>query len=273
MMSAGQLRLFVVAVLFLAIQVMASPKQGRDIFTNEGQTRRLAANDEFEVALGLGGCAGSLIAPGVGISAAHCQRTGGIKSGIALRDNLANDGTIVKTLEVGSVGTLDYWLFEIKWKQGHLPPGMRLVPLIQTEEDQLKTGANETAEKIYTLGFPSDIANGNLIYSWGYGKNYESTSLVNNISLINGNSGGGIWRANDDMLVSIVSGGPNAFGQGTWKNNDWNDKKHWNWGPAMWRVYKKSSVLRDIFPEGRNKYLSWESELAAFDIIPWFPEF
>ncbi len=226
----------------------------RDIYQNQSETRRKALDSEFEMALDLGGCAGVLIAPTTGLSAAHCKKSGAVRSGIALRDGAVPDGTIVRTLEVGSFQQYDYWIFEIQWKKGELPHGMRVVPFIQTREDDLKMGANDSAEKIYTLGFPQDISNGKLIYSWGYGKKTSKKNLVNNISLINGNSGGGILKSTDNMLVSIVSGGPHMYGEWGWNNSDWNDSSHWNWGPAMWQVYEKSPLLKSIFPNGKNKY-------------------
>lgn len=260
MTNAWFLRAAAGACLVVSTMTAASPS-ARDIFTNEGETRRPAEDQEFEIALGLNGCAGELIAPNVGLSAAHCKMTGRLKSGVALRDQLGNDGTIGKTIEIGSVQGYDYWIFEIKWTGGSLPAGMRVVPYVQTEKAQVRIGENETADKIFTLGFPADLSQGTLIHSWGYGKKVDGQSLVNNISLINGNSGGGIWRADDEMLVSVVSGGPHAFGQSGWKNNDWNDESHWNWGPAMYQVYAKSKTLRDIFPGGKNKYLRGEWRL------------
>ncbi len=228
----------------------------RDIFTNEKETRRPAQDREFEIALGINGCAGSLIGPNIGLSAAHCKMSGPIKSGMALKRGLPADGRIGKTLEIGSPSKFDYWVFEIQWNAGTMPAGMRLVPSVQREQDELKTGANETSDKIFTLGFPADIAKGKLIHSWGYGKQWSTDSLINNISLINGNSGGIIARESDEMLVSIVSGGPHAFGQPGWKGNDWNDASHFNVGPAMYLTYASSTVLKQIFPGGKNKFLS-----------------
>jgi len=242
----------------------------RDIFTNTTQTRRPAVNEDFEMALGLGGCAGFLLGPNIGGSAAHCKKSGTLKSGMALRDSLPDDGRIGRTLEIGSAGTYDYWIFEIQWTGGAVPHGMHVIPSIHIEKDQLKVGSNEVADKIFTLGFPVDISHGKLIHSWGYGKsNGTDNWLKNNISLINGNSGGGIWRYSDNMLVSIVSGGPHAFGQPGWNNNDWNDPKHWNVGSAMWKIYQKSPVLKDIFPGGINKFKNGIWAMEAVSLAHW----
>src|SRR5688572_22446197 len=67
-----------------------------DIFKNEKETRRPARGDEFDMALGLKGCAGFLLAPNVGASAAHCRKSSQtrVKSGQALRDGGDFDGKI-----------------------------------------------------------------------------------------------------------------------------------------------------------------------------------
>lgn len=243
------------AVVFCFVSIWASAESARDIFNNTNETRRKALDSEHEMVIGLGGCSGFLLAPNIGGSAAHCQKTGAIKSGIAIRDGKGNDGSIVRTLEVGQVSDYDYWIFEIKWNDGTLPHGMRVVPFIQVNEFQVMVGSNDWADKIYTLGFPVDLSDGRTLYnSWGYGKKIDGKDHVNNISMINGNSGGGLFRNSDDMLVSIVSGGPHAHGQSGWNNNDWNDATHWNWGPAMVQVYRQSAQLKAIFPGGVNRH-------------------
>ncbi len=214
--------------------------------------------EEHTIALKLKGCAGFLIAPTAGASAAHCQQSGKLKSGIALWKGLPSDGQITRTLERGNPNSskTDYWIFEIRWLDDQLPEGMRFVPFIQRFADEVTIGPNEIADRIFTLGFPADLSNGKLIFAFGFGKTDGTQgTLINNISLINGNSGGGIFRSEDEMLVSIVSGGPHAFGESGWKDNDWNDSSHWNWGPALWKIYEKSDTLKDIFPNGKNKYV------------------
>ncbi|MCB0416847.1 MAG: hypothetical protein KDD39_04300 [Bdellovibrionales bacterium] len=240
----------------------ASARDGqRDIYSNSNLTRRPAEGEEFNFVLSLGGCSGFILAPNVGGSAAHCRKSGSIKSGVALREGRPSDGTIGNTLEIGNVSQYDYWIFEIRWNGGQLPEGAELVPRIQTAEKDLEIGEHWQADSIYTLGFPADISNGELIHSWGYPKTSGSDGrIVNNIALINGNSGGGIWRESDNMLVSIVSGGPHAFQQPGWNNNNWMDPDHWNHGPAMWKVYANSQKLKDIFPDGKNRYLGAERD-------------
>ncbi len=236
--------------------------QARDIYTNDDETRRPAVNEEFDMALELKGCTGYLIAPNVGASAAHCRGIPtSLRSGVALKYGQAFDGKIGKTLEVNN--TYDYWIFEIKWNSGFVPQGMQLVPSIQTRVDELAVGDNATADKVYTVGFPVDKGNTDLYYAWGYVKSDGSSGdMTNNIGLINGNSGGGLFREMDNMLVSSVSRGPHAFGQPGWDNNDWNDSKAWNTGPAMWKVYRVSTELQAIFPNGQNRHRSgtWQLE-------------
>ena len=148
---------------------------------------------------------------------------------------------------------------------------------MQVNGGELLVGDNNTAEAIYTLGFPQDISHGKLVLSWGYGKSDgENGKLTNNISLINGNSGGGILRLRDKMLVSIVSSGPHRFGEEGWKDNDWNDPKHWNWGPSIWKWYGQSRVLSTLYPQGLSRYYKpkWEFEtLPGLGFEPLFEEF
>jgi len=226
-----------------------------DIFTNTDQTRRQAQGDEFNMALRVGGCAGCLLGPKTALSAGHCSSQKSVTSGMALKQGKASDGRVGSTLEKGSVWEYDYWIFKIRWNSGKTPKGMDYVPRIQIHRDEIKVGPNHLADKIYTLGFPVDISNGKLIRAWGYGKDYIKEDHINNISLINGNSGGCLFRDADDMVASVVSGGPHAFGQTGWQGNNWNDKSHWNWGPAIYQVYEKSKTLKDIFPDGKNKNL------------------
>lgn len=232
-----------------------------DIFMNERETRRYATFSEHSYALKLNGCAGFLIGPKIGASAAHCYQTGEITSGPAMRTGKTPDGKIGRTYELGSYREYDYWVFEIDWNSGQAPEGIEVVPLMQIRKDDLRTGENAFADRIYTLGFPADVSHGRLIHSWGYGKTDGTEKdtprwIVNNISLINGNSGGGIFRESDRMLVSVVSGGPHRFGQTGWKENDWNDKTHWNWGPAMYQVYEKSAIFQAVFINGHNRFLN-----------------
>lgn len=250
---------------FAVLCTYAYSSTDRDIYNNSNLTRRPAEGEEFNFALYLGGCSGFILAPNVGGSAAHCRQSGALKSGVALREGRPSDGSIGSTLEIGSVNNYDYWIFEIRWNGGTLPEGSELVPRIQTTQDELEIGDHWKADSIYTLGFPTDISQGKLIHSWGYAKSTGSDGrIVNNIALINGNSGGAILRESDDMLVSVVSGGPHAFNQPGWNNNDWMDPNHWNHGPAMWKVYGNSQRLKDIFPNGENRYLDAAREYEPF---------
>lgn len=113
-----------------ALLCLSAGAAQRDVFSNANQTRRPAQNDEFLAALDVRGCAGFLLGPNIGGSAAHCRSSGPIKSGIAMRDGLPADGQIGRTLEIGSVQDLDYWIFEIRWNSGQPPHGVRYVPFV-----------------------------------------------------------------------------------------------------------------------------------------------
>jgi V8-like Glu-specific endopeptidase len=242
----------------------------RDIFTNTNKTRRIANSKESAQAIEVGsGCAGFLLAPNVGMSAAHCTRAGDeIRSSVALRDDLPADGKVGRTLESGAAKGFDLWIFEIVWEKPPYPKGIKIVSHVQVQKGELIVGDNNTAEAIYTVGFPADISNGKLVLAWGYGKtDGEDGKLKYNISVINGNSGGGVFRLKDKMLVSLVSGGPHRFGEDGWKENDWNDEKHWNWGPSIWKYYPQSKALQTLYPRGFSMYYkkSWD-----FEMLPSF---
>src|SRR5690606_38179013 len=71
--------------------------------------------------------------------------------------------------------------------------------------------------------------------------------------VINGNSGGGIWRKSDKMLMGLANYGEHQLGQSGWDNSSAESGNH-NSGPAMWAIYANSRTLKDVFPGGRNRY-------------------
>lgn len=209
------------------------------------------------------------------MSAAHCVNAGSeIRSSVALRDGLPPDGRVGKHLENGASKGYDLWIFEVVWENKPYPKGIKIVQHVQTSRGEIRVGDNNTADAIYTLGFPADISNGKLVLSWGYGKtDGESGRMMNNISLINGNSGGMIMRLKDKLLVSLVSGGPHRFGEDGWKDNDWNDQKHWNWGPAIWKWYAHSKVLQTLYPKGVSRYYNPKWEFETIPGMGFFEDF
>lgn len=256
---------YAVLLSLVATQLLTASQD--DIFTNVKETRRKANAEQHKRAISLGGCAGTLIAPNIALSAAHCKRPGSVKSGVSLAKGGSYDGDIGKTLEVGKTSEYDYWIFEIEWDDKKMPEGMKVVPLIQTKAGDVKTSATDDLDKIYALGFPGDVSEGDLYISEGFGKGlHEETLLLNNISLINGNSGGPVMRASDHMLVSVVSGGPHRLNEKGFKENDPQNKEHWNWGPALYLLYEKSETLKKLFPQGHNTFDSDLGHFNQFDL-------
>src|SRR5690606_28490009 len=88
----------------------------------------------------------------------------------------------------------------------------------------------------------------------GFAKVTAQGRLVYNIGIINGNSGGGVWRKQDNMLVSLTNAGPRNLGNQGWNTGNADDPDHWNFGAGMWDVYGSSPTVRDTFPAGKNLY-------------------
>jgi hypothetical protein len=54
----------------------------------------------------------------------------------------------------------------------------------------------------------------------------------------------------------LTNGGPRALGQSGWNQGRLDNPGSWNHGAAMWKIYAVSSVLKDIFPNGRNRFVT-----------------
>jgi len=222
-------------------------------------------------------CTGHLISPDLMMTASHClPRVGATyTSGFALAHTQRNDLTVTDIVENSS--DLDYAILRISWANGY-PKEQNFPPLIATRAADIKRSPQpDQGDALFTVGFPAD----ELPSQGGWGPTYSegqakelcqstdsgmtcSSSLPEatanylgfNVSLINGNSGGGVWRKSDHMLVSLSNNGPNEFStdKTDWKDGDANDPKHWNDGPGMWAIYAQSATLRDVFPNGRNRF-------------------
>jgi V8-like Glu-specific endopeptidase len=237
--------------------------RAKDIFTddasndpNGGERRHKATSDERLWTISMNGCTGHLIAPDYMMSANHCQPQAGAQytSGAAMVKGQQNDVTVLEVEEAD--GTYDYSIMHIKWRSGQKPPEQRFPSLIATKAGDLKPSrAHGAGDEIFTVGFPGDkTRTWGATYSEGRAKQASDGHLYYDMGIINGNSGGGVWRKSDHMLVSLTNGGAMILGQAGWDQANVDDANRWNFGPAMWEVYARSQRLQDLFPNGKNRF-------------------
>jgi len=221
-----------------------------DIYRNDAETRKPAVAGQLEWTVRLNGCSGSMLNDKFLLTAAHCSpRVGSVwTSGACLAASCTND--IRATRAVESNSALDYAILEVSWTRPESRVAQRYPPMVQTKDDQLTFGRDGVGTQIFTVGFPGDKTGAH--HAVGTAKAYRGNSLIYNIGIINGNSGGAVWRTDNFMLVSQTNFGPRALGQPGWNNNDPEDSRAWNGGGKMTAIYAASATMRQIFPEGKN---------------------
>jgi hypothetical protein len=227
---------------------------------NTGNARRHPATPDDDLwTIYMAGCTGHLIAPNLMMSANHCQPKVGATyiSGYNLSvNNRTSDITVTQVNEADA--TLDYAIMTIQWStsDGQKPPGQRFPSLIATKASDVNLGEGPNdGDPVFTVGFPGDkIQTWGVTYAEGDAKATADVRLFFNIGVINGDSGGGVWRKSDHMLVSLTNGGVHELNQPGWNTDSAADISDYNSGPAMWLVYAKSATLQDVFPNGHNRY-------------------
>jgi V8-like Glu-specific endopeptidase len=245
-----------------------------DIFVEDrgdsarGNSRRHPADNEQKLwTITMSGCTGHLISPDYMMSAAHCSPKPGAryKSGYAIGRGQSSDITVTQVVETGA--DLDYAIMKISWANGY-PKDQKFPPSIATKESDVTFGTAESAgDELFTVGFPQDkFGSWGATYAEGRAKIARGGRLYYNIGIINGNSGGGVWRKSDKMLVSLTNGGAHAFGQSGWDTANASSSANWNFGPTIWTVYARSEILKDIFPGGRNRFTGTTDEPVSKDI-------
>lgn len=227
--------------------------QGDDV---KGNARRHPADaNEKLFTIDMKGCTGHLIAPELVMTAAHCPIVVGFtyRSGTAIAKGQGDDITVQAVAEKNT--TLDYQILQIKWKTGY-PATQFFAPSVATSEADVKRSQLDgQGDEVFTVGFPGDKSSTwGATYAQGQAKVFFEGDLYYNIGTINGNSGGGVWKKSDKMLVSLTNGGAHSLGQDGWNTSQSSDKDAWNTGVAMWVAYAQSAVLKDVFPNGKNRF-------------------
>lgn len=229
--------------------------------SSRGNTRRHPANvheANWTVEAAKRGCSGILISPTQMLLNAHCNAKAGdfFRSGRAAVGRGVDDIKVSKVLELGSPDTIDYALLEITWLQP-MDKAQTFPPLIaQSPDDVLFAAGPDEGDPIFTVGFPADKSAWGATYAEGQAKALQSGGIIRfNIGVINGNSGGGIIKKDNNMLLGLVKGGVDNKGEAGWDRNDPNNAETWNSGVAIWEILKVSKVLRTLYPNGRHQLL------------------
>lgn len=210
-------------------------------------------------------CTGHLIAPTLLMTAGHCALAAGDTgiSGAALiaNPNAATDLTVTQVLEednpeTNGSGSLDYAIGQIQWTSA-FPSQMHFPALIATSQASVNLSQTPgQGDAVFTVGFPVDkLSTWGATYSDGQLKATQTNNLFFDLSIINGNSGGGVWRKSDYMLATLSNNGQYSVTDST-NPNAWDSQsktKDWNWGPAMWKIYAASATLQNTFPNGQNR--------------------
>lgn len=228
---------------------------------NDPKRRHKATAEEILWTIKINGCTGSLLTPNLVLTAEHCSIAAGdtFTSGSALL--AAGEGKAEPDIEVKEKlefdATYDYAIFEIKWlnAEAKMPANQKMPSGIATKrEDYVVSKEADQGDFVFTVGFPVDKRKWGATFAKGQLKEHKDQYVRYNVGIINGNSGGPIFRISDNLLISQTNGGRKAHGMPDWNNNDVNDPKAWNLGGILAEVYQKSELLKKTYPDGKNPH-------------------
>ncbi len=267
-----QLLWMLTAYIFIVLGCKArTPDSTLNEYIYKDRVRRDPTSNEFSQFVSLNGSSGVLLSPKWLMVTNH-QCDSWKKDGFfapIIRQHSTNDMLIaLAPVERSSLdGGYDYCLVEV----AGFKSGMKIQfpKSIWVSEEQVSIKSTG-GDMLYSLGFPSDNERmSKPTYSNGAARNLilndnKATFLEFDVSGTKGNSGGPIYRQSDGMLVSIVSGSKRGAFAPEYAEQD--DPRTWSWGPALFEVIKSSKILQDIFPEGKNRFISTSGEVIADEI-------
>lgn len=230
----------------------------KDIYSADetDKSRRHEANAlEINWTARSSGCSALLLSPTLVLTAHHCK----LKTGARMQSgwSVLTDGKVDLVIDgiLEDNPTLDYMIAEIRWTSP-MPSAQTFPPFIATAStDIFSSEVKDQGERVFTVGFPDDkVKEWKSTYAEGQIKSLNGSKMFFNIGVINGNSGGGVLRKENNMLVAIAIGGTKAYQEAGWAQNSVDDPKSWNFGTATWAIYPVSPVLQKQFPNGKNIY-------------------
>lgn len=231
---------------------------------NDPERRHKATAEEILWTVRVPGCTGSMLTPKLVLTAEHCGVSAGdtLISGSALL--AAGDGKaepdmeVMDVLEFSDRRQYDYAILEVKWlnAEAKMPANQKMPSGIATKrEDYVVSKEADKGDFVFTVGFPVDKKRKwGATFAKGQLKEHKEKFVRYNVGIINGNSGGPIYRISDNLLISQTNGGRKAHGMPGWKDNDVNDSKAWNHGGILAEVFQQSKLFKEIYPEGKNPH-------------------
>lgn len=239
---------------------------------NDPERRHKATAEEILWTIKMNGCTASVLTPEYILTADHCHKRVGDKfiSGSALLK--AGDGPEpegdIEVLEVAETDwKYDYTIIKIKWltEDGKMPANQKMPSGVATSREDYVVSANpDEGDHVFTVGFPADKRKWGATFAKGQLKEHKDQYVRYNVGIINGNSGGPIYRISDDLLISQTNGGRKAMGMPGWKDNDVNDPKAWNLGGILAEVYNNSELFKTLYPEGKNPFYKKKDDDGRF---------
>jgi V8-like Glu-specific endopeptidase len=201
------------------------------------------------------GCSGILLSPTLVLSANHCNLKAGsqMRSGWSVYTRGPIDLVVQEVLEANA--DLDYAIARVRFTSP-MPSAQTFPPYIATRAEELYASSTRSeGDRLFTVGFPDDKAREwTMTYAEGQLKTEDAKRIYFNVGVINGNSGGGLLKKENAMLVGIAVGGSKAYNEAGWNQNSLDEAGNWNFGTPTWAIYQVSPVLQEQFPGGRNKY-------------------